>query len=402
MTDQAEDIDASLRAFLKWLDIHGCTSHDPYDLWGTSYGRFAKRLYYRSSMIGAASVAPVFGLDLFVPGIARLIIAKRRYPIADAQLSLGYLNLYNATADERYLTQAKALADELLMSSIPGYSGLCWGYPFEWESVIGVVPAGTPLITNTPYCYEAFCGLYEVTREQKHLDSLHSIALFAANDLHDTALSSAAAASSYSPLDRSMVINASAYRAALLMDAFERFGEVQWEEKAVRNLNFVVQNQREDGSWFYEPGRSHNEFVDNIHTCFVLKNLHKANKQLQREDIKGAIRRGYSFYREQLFVDDGMPKPFAHVKRFELVKTECYDLAEGISLGVLLKSDVAGAFEIAQGMAEVVCRRYQTSAGYFVTREYVSGLRNTVPYLRWPQAPMFLALTSLYKNMRVQ
>lgn len=399
MTDQAEDIDTSLRAFLKWLDVHGTSSHDSYDLWSTHYGKLAKRLYYRNAFAGAPLVLPVFGLDLLAPKIARLFIAKRRYPIADAQLILGYLNLYRVVRDEQYLNQAGILADELVKSSIPGYSGLCWGYPFDWESVIGAVPAGTPLITNTPYAYEAFCGLYAVTQEQKHLDIIRSIAIFAANDLHDTVVSSETAAASYTPHDRSMVINASAYRAALLMDAFERFGDGEWKEKAVHNVNFVLQSQRQDGSWFYEPGRSHNEFIDNIHTCFVLKNLHKANKHLQGEDIREAVQRGYSFYREFLFKANGMPKPFAYVKRVELVKTECYDLAEGISLGIQLRDEIPGAFDFATHLAGIVCRDFQMSDGHFVTKVLIGGLRNIVPYLRWPQAPMFLALTSLYKAL---
>ena len=33
-------------------------------------------------------------------------------------------------------------------------------YPFDWQTQGGVLNAGTPLITTTPYCYEAFDAVY--------------------------------------------------------------------------------------------------------------------------------------------------------------------------------------------------------------------------------------------------
>jgi len=398
-TGLMDTLNVSISSFLRWLHHHGIASHDPYDLWSTTYGKFVRRLYYRNRILGVLLVVPILGIDLLFPRAARLFLKKKIYPIANAQLIIGYINLYETTANEEYLVLAKNLAAELEKSSISGYSGNAWGYPFDWQSVIGAIPKDTPLITTIPYCYEAFARLHGVTNDKKLLDILHSIANFVANDLHDTYLSGTASACSYTPLDKSMVVNANAYRSALLLDAFERFGDERWKKKAIRNLQFVLGKQHQDGSWFYEPGRQHNEFVDNIHTSFVLKNLCKINEHMRAPDIGRAIQKGYGFYRENLFDTHDMPKPYAHVRRISLVKTECYDFAEGIYLGVVLNDAIPGALEFAMRLAHIACDSFQMPEGNFTNRVYVWGGRNSVPYLRWPQAPMFLALTSLFKRM---
>ena len=66
----------------------------------------------------------------------------------------------------------------------------------------------------------------------------------------------------------------------------------------------------------------------------------------------------------------------------QLVQTEIYDYAEGISLGVLLKDEIPDAFKCAQKLALDVYSYFQLSDGHFLTRIYRGGLRNTVPYIR--------------------
>ena len=53
------------------------------------------------------------------------------------------------------------------------------------------------------------------------------------------------------------------------------------------------------------------------------------------------------------------------------------------------------AYEMAHNVARSAIRDYQLSDGHFVTRVYRGGLRHTLPFLRWPQAQMFYALTNL-------
>jgi hypothetical protein len=190
------------------------------------------------------------------------------------------------------------------------------------------------------------------------------------------------------------VVNASAYRAWVLFDAAARFGRKEWLAKAEQNLNYILESQRPDGSWYYATD-GHGNYIDHFHTCFVLKKLWKINCLHRRDSILAAIRNGYAFYRRELFFPDGLPKMFALKPRTGIVRHEMYDFAEAITLGSLLRREIPEAYAHAHALAEVLCTRYQLPAGYFVTRVYRSGWRHTFPFLRWPQSQLFHALTNL-------
>jgi hypothetical protein len=295
------------------------------------------------------------------------------------------------------LKKAQDLGQSLLASSIPGYRGHCWGYPFDWRQNLGLWKKNTPFITTTPYCFELFAKLFDVTGEKAYLDIARSIADFVHQDLLDTPTSETAAASGYAPQDHSLVINASAYRAMVLFDAARRFGKPEYSQAAARNLNFVLENQRPDGAWLYSLDEGE-RFIDHFHTCFVLKNLWKIKRHVPDTRIEEAIQRGYAYYRRELFDLDGLPKPFAVKPRIQFTQINMYDVAESISLGVMLRDEVSGALEIAQRLTGRLCRDWQLPQGYFVTFTYVGGLRHTLPYLRWPQAPLFYALTNFLQS----
>jgi len=338
-------------------------------------------------------------LELFFPYFRVIVTQKKRFPIADAHLILGYINLFKLKKNEYFLDEAINISEELIQKSIPGYSGYCWGYPFNWQTSKILAKKETPLITTVPYCFEAFLSLYDNSKQQKYLDVAHSIAQFVSKDIKEIPVSKVSSACSYSPLDKSKVMNASAYRAYVLTEAFHRFGISEFKEKAVRNINFILENQRLDGSWLYAIENPHNAFIDNFHTCLVLKNLYKANVYLGNDEIHDAIEKGYNFYRKHLFTISDIPRPFAVLKRMQLVKIEMYDYAEGISLGILLKDKIPEALSLAKKLAKDVYLFFQLADGHFVTRIYKWGLRNTIPYIRWPQAQMFYAFTLLLNNI---
>jgi len=321
------------------------------------------------------------------------------------------LNLYEAqqleakrggTANPRqgrekrpWLDQARGLAQDLLRQSVPGYKGFCWGYPFDWQNVNGLMPKGTPHITATPYCYEVFARLFDLTGELQYLEVMRSIMAFVFEDLKDTPTADDAAASSYTPHDNGKVVNASAYRAFLLFDAAQRFQNSAFRAKAERNLQFILDSQQADGSWLYAIDNPAEAFIDHFHTCFVLKNLYKINRYLESGEVRKAVERGYAWYRKALFDRQDQPKSYAVAPRLQIVRLEMYDIAEAISLGVLLKAEIPEAFELAETLAAGLIGEYQLPAGHWVTRIYRGGVRHTVPFLRWPQAQLFLALTNL-------
>jgi hypothetical protein len=402
---------AAVDKFTTWLSASKGLSYDPYDVSGTRYGCWARRLYYDNHPLGVLVTAPLILMEMICPQARGLVVKKDRYPTADAQLGLAFLNLYETchyvTNKKQFmhddngqwslacLNAAKDLAEGLLEQSVPGYRGLCWGYPFDWQNVNGLMSKGTPHITATPYCYEVFARLFDLTHESCYFEAARSIAAFVFNDLNDTPTGDDAAASSYTPHDHGKVVNASAYRAFVLFDAARRFGADDYWAKARKNLRFILHSQRSDGSWLYAIDNPPESFIDNFHTCFVLKNLFKLNRHLQSEEVSQAIQRGYEFYRNVLFDADENPRSYAVAPRVQIVRLEMYNVAEAITLGTLLRDDIPEAFPLAKRLATRLIRRYQLPAGHWVTRVYLGGIKHTVPFIRWPQSQLFLALTNL-------
>jgi hypothetical protein len=393
-----QEVYQSIEKFVNWIKKNDYYSYDQYDFWSTGYGIKAKEVYYKNKIAGIPLVAPVFLSEIFFPSIRKTFVSKKRFPIADAHFILGFLNLYEITSDEKYLKEAQKIAQELLKSSVSGFSGNSWGYPFDWMTTRGLWTSGVPLITSTGYCFEAFLKLYDITTDKKYLDIAYSTFLFTLNDLTDTQIDKDTAASSYSPVDNSQILNANAYRAYVLIEGAVRFDHEEASRKALMNINFILKNQNPDGSWKYAVNDERDNFVDNFHTCFVLKNLLKINKIKNDERISFAIDKGYNFYKKNLIDPSGRPLPFAKLSRLNIVKRELYDYAEGISLGLLMEPDDKEAKDIVNRMVEDLVNKYQNKNGSFITRISIFNMKNKIPYLRWAQSQLFYALTNYLKN----
>lgn len=391
------DVKESINVFINWVSTNGYFSYDPYDLWSTKYGLLAKKIYYRKKIFSIPFIIPIVLADTYFPQIRKLFTKKKRYAISDAHIILSYLNLYEFTKKEEYLLEAISVSKNLLETSINGFSGYCWGYPFNWQNSSGLWKSDTPFITVTPYCFEAFLKLYDITNEQKYLDITYSISKFAYNDINFTEIRDDVISSSYSPFDNTKVINASAYNGFLFAEAYLRFHNDNYFRQSEKLLNFVIQYQNNDGSWIYAIDDSKNNFIDNIHTCFVLKNLIKANNILKRNDIKDSIAKGFGYYMNNLFDSRIRPKSFAKKQRINLIKTDLYDYAEGISLGLMMIEKNTKAKVFVDTLIKDIYENFITTEGCFTSKVNNLGCKLNIPYIRWGQSQMFYAITNYFK-----
>jgi hypothetical protein len=279
----------------------------------------------------------------------------------------------------------------------PGYDNYCWGYPFNWETRNGTIREGTPLITTVPYVYEAFHLVHQIDGDNKWLDVMRSIAEHALLDYHDVDTSANASSCAYKPDpgDPCGVINASAYRAFLLTRAGVDFSDGRYHRTAERNLNFVIESQNADGSWYYSTD-GERDFVDHFHTCFVLKALAKIEGLTGNPLCTNAIERGVDYYVRNLFDEEGLPKPFSRRPRLTVYRRELYDYAECINLATLLKGRFPALDDVLSRVIKL--HGWQKQDGSFRSRQLLLGWDNT-PMHRWAQAQLFRSLCSLlYQN----
>ena len=105
--------------------------------------------------------------EAFLPSARRLFHHPIRFPIADAHYAMGFAFLYQATGDSSHLENAVHFLTELKKSRCVEFKEYCWGYPFDWVTRNGIIKEQTPLITTTPYCYEAFLQVFELTAQDE-------------------------------------------------------------------------------------------------------------------------------------------------------------------------------------------------------------------------------------------
>src|SRR6266850_4942552 len=381
--------------FTGWLGAYGEASRDHQSFFAGAVGGRAKRLYYRHRLFGTAAVAPMIFCEAFLPSARRLFFRPVRFPIADAHYAMGFAYLYEARQNGVYLTKAIHFLEELKKSRCAGFKEYCWGYPFDWVTRNGVIKEQTPLITTTPYVYEAFLELRRLCsedggRRMEIREILESIVRHATTDIKDFKFSETASSCSYTPDDEGGVVNASAYRAFMLTSAAKVFGEDELSNIAGRNLNFVLESQNTDGSWPYARDGVRN-FVDHFHTCFVMKALAKIHALTGERPILSALKRGVDYYLENLFAEDGLPRPFSKAPRLTVYKRELYDCAECINLCLLLRDRFPELNATLEATVAGVLRDWIKEDGSFRSRRLMLGWDN-VPMHRWAQSQMFRSL----------
>jgi hypothetical protein len=396
MNISPSDIKLSLDRTISWLADYGELSWDVDDYFNNAYGRWAKRQYYERPWFGTLCVAPLVFQEAFTPWTRRFFWPAQRFPLADAHFAMGFAYLHQATGEKAYYDRARHFLDVLWETRCPKAERFGWGYPFGWETVWGNFSANVPLITTTPYGYEAFAAVHAIDGDPRWLEIMRAVAEHGLRDYNETEHAPGIFASSYAPIDRRRVVNANAYRAFLLTAASRQFASEEYWSAAQRPLGFVLHVQEPDGSWIYAHD-GWDKFIDHYHTCFVLKALTKIERLTGHEGCRTAIARGVEYYFKNLIDERGLPKPFAKPPRLIIYRRELYDLAEAINLSLLLRDRFPQFNTLLQTCLEELLHRWQMKNGAFPTRQLLIGW-NRVPMHRWGLSIAFRSL-ALYLHL---
>jgi hypothetical protein len=396
-----EQLQGSILRFVAWLDRYGETSYDFQTFYASPIGQKAKALYYKQPLLGTIAVAPIIFCEAFLPSARRLFWKPQRFPIADAHYAMGFAALSQTLGEEKYYQRAVHFLEVLEATRCHGQKHSAWGYPFDWVGIGGTIKEGTPLITTEPYVYEAFSQVYEIDKHQKWRQIMRSLAQHASEDYVDVQTSSRASRASYTPSPEPSgggVVNASAYRAFLLTKAGLDFSEEKYRRQAERNMHFVLESQKADGSWFYAMDGKRN-FVDHFHTCFVMKALVKIEQLTGDSNCTKAIERGVKYYVENLFDEAGLPKPFSKAPRLTIYRRELYDYAECINIATLLRGRFPELDKKLSSVLNDLFARWQRPDGSFRSRHLLLGWDN-VPMHRWAQAQLFRSFCGLMSQTK--
>ncbi len=220
-------------------------------------------------------------------------------------------DLHRATGEERYRALYEQMAARALELASPGWAGVCWGYPFDWQARAFYLPAGTPTVVCTAFVARGYLDGHETFGHRDGLEIAWSACRFILHDLARTP-GRRGFAFSYSPMDRSVVHNASALGAAHLARVAALAGDESLLPPAREAIQHLVDHQRPDGSWVYGLAR-HHQWVDTVHTGYVLDALRRAEEMLALPEIASVRAMGLRFFREALLRPGPLPRERAHL-----------------------------------------------------------------------------------------
>jgi hypothetical protein len=375
----------------KWCRTEGFAGYDPFD--GLN-SRFFQALPFKNSRTARLAwtqlhkrspinLRPLAGVprERNAKGIALFALAAladfRRYPTRENEID------------------ARELLDDLIWMGLKGFSGACWGYNFDWQSRSFFAPRGTPTIVPTAFAARALCEAAQVLARDEYLPFARTICDFILNDLNRTEESPDEVCFSYSPLDRTSVLNASLLAGETLATVGKMLGEASLIDWARRAALYVVRRQSRDGLWAY-GGNSHQSWSDNFHTAYVLGSLSRIDEAVSmgspesRTDFENALRRGYEAWTERFFLVNGWPKYFPD----RLYPADIHSAAAAIVTLVELRGRIPGTINLAEQIGGWALDNLFDRRGYFYYQRR-RFYRVRIGYMRWSEAWMMYALARL-------
>jgi len=376
----------SLTNLEEWVQSNGWDGYDPYDIKGTKLCLFfGKYRYTRIIMNRLMKRCSIFCRKLF--GVKREINAK-----AMALFARAYLNIYRTNREQQYLEKAKCCLNWLVENPSENYSGLCWGYPFQWQTRL-FMPKGTPSGVVTSIAAHAFLDAYEQLKDDEYLEIAKSCCEFITKDLNQDHVAEDQLCFSYTPIDDFHVHNSNLLCASVLLRTYRHSGNKMFKELGIKAIKYTMNHQREDGSWYYwAPPNKLIYNIDNYHTGFVLESLNICRSVLGKEfGYEEQSRKGLKFYVNNLFLSDGAPK----IRHNEIYPIDIHSCSQGVITFCELADFAPEYYFYAKKIAQWTIENMQDKKdGHFYYRKYKKWTDKT-PYIRWGQAWMLRALSYL-------
>ncbi|MEN9334484.1 MAG: hypothetical protein RLY35_1664 [Bacteroidota bacterium] len=378
----------SFKALEKFCTDEQFKGHDPYD--GLNSKLFQtipflkKSRFFRLAWIQLFKRLPVNLRSLV--GIDKLHNSK-----GIALFLSGYCRLYHQNPSDESMNKVVDLADQLVDMRNKDFSGSCWGYPFDWQARAFFQPKNTPTVVATTYAACALLDAYYITLNGSYLQHARSACDFVLKDLNRTKGEGDSFAFSYSPLDSSVVYNASLLGSRLLSRVYAHTQEEELKIAARQSVVFCCNKQKDDGSWAYGDYSFH-QWVDNFHTGFNLECLSNYAANCSDSQFDVFIQKGLDYYVQNFFSPEGISKYYND----SIYPVDIHAPAQlVVTIDRLNRWDEYG--DLVDRVMRWTIANMQTEQGYFIyqKKKYWS---STIPYMRWGQAWMFLAFSIYLSN----
>jgi len=386
----------SILSLYRYVKENGWAGYDPYD--GLN-SKFTSHLSGKSKWLRVFFVQLNKSLPINIRSILR--VKKGTHIKGMGLFASAFLKLFRTTGDVNFLDEAACCLNFLKNKSLKNrYPDHCWGDYFDYQpakSTLITNTTNTPDIINTVVCASAFLGHYKITGNKESLE----IALSSRNFIVDTLYvnSGRKAFFKYTPMSEPDVItyNASTH-GAMFLSGFNRYVEdKKYLEIAEKVMDYVISKQNPNGAWYYSESGGKEKVQIDFHQGFILDDLFDFIRYIEPSDDRyiNALLKGAEFYRSQQFLPDGRAK-WRWPRQYPI---DIHNQAQGIITFSRLGELEAEYIDFAKKIAFWTIRNMQGRDGefYYQNWRYFS---NKIPYMRWGQAWMMLALSCLLEKCK--
>ena len=285
--------------------------------------------------------------------------------------------------------QQRAIVASLESLRAPNSTHYCWGYSFPWQTRTHLVPRWAPNLVCTTFVATALLDAYEQNGDPRFLEMAASSGRYILEELYWTEGRAVAGFAYPLPSMRNSVHNGNLLGATLFTRIAKHTGEKLFIEPALRVARFSVSKQQADGSWNYGEQPTQ-RWIDNFHTGYNLCALYEMENHLQTDEFGQCVKHGFEFYRAHFFREDGAPRYF-HDRTYPI---DIHCVAQSILTLLTLKDFGAENVQLAKSVFDWAMRHMWDEEGFFYYR-ILRAYTIRTSYMRWSQAWMLLAMSSL-------
>lgn len=382
----------------RYIEKEGFKGYDPYDTlngWIPFYllGNWGPILAIQFQKRNPKNLRPLIG------------IKKEYNPKAMGLFLHAYSLLFQKQQKSDYKRKADFFFDWLANNYSKGYSGYSWGYNFPWATSVKYIEPFVPSAVVTGFVCRGIYEYYKINPSERILDIINSASKFIRNDLQWTR-DQTGICISYTPKMIDICYNASLMAAETLAYNYQLNGKKRDLEDAIKAVTFVAKRQKNSGMWAYSEGGNGKERIQtDFHQGYVIESIYRILKISEQVDafdsslhhIKSFpdyILKGLHYYRKKQFDKNGrsfwrLPKKWP---------VEIHNQAQGIIIFKLFEEIAPEYRNFSQTILKYTIENMQDKNGFFYYQKFPTHT-NKIPYMRWSQAWMFLALATIMDDV---
>lgn len=379
----------SVDLLYNWVKQEEYYGWDPYDSLNSEIiqklcmkNNYLETLIIQFNKFSPVNFRPLFKIDKGIDLKGLILFAN------------SYTKMYNLTNDNKYKKDLQSCLGIIKSKSLRKlYNYDCWAsHYFPYTSIDkNNLKNDAPDIIGTSQSIITLVEGYKILGDKELIKMASSACNFLLDCLLDNDGKNLFLRYTLTEKNR-IVLNASAQG----LEAMAYFLSIQ-ENNEIRDVceklaTFLIKNQRSDGSWFYsyyENGHNRNQL--DFHQGYIIDALLAFTKLSgDNIDLMPCIEKASSFYINNLFQKDGR-SVYRYPTRYPV---DIHNQAQGIITFSKLEFIDENYLQFSKKIACWTILNMRDKKGYYYYQKWPH-ITNKVPYMRWGQAWMMLALSVL-------